>query len=275
MRRKTKTARTVQGYMEQLKARSRNFEAKLQYDTPQPAKSNWKLSERKGTRRIKKEEEAVEKKRRRRGRERRLKGRGDGGGKGREKQEEGEGSTQQFQLLNSLVVKENDEADCAGDTSHALKIRSLDLDLCGFGGGSMANELALKSAKTFLSCVPVWHQSALDNGPEAWDYLVEGGSSGSGSSSSSGGSGGGGDGGGDAGGSGADAVAGAGDGGIDSVSGCRSSGRDSYSSSSTIITTISNSISGRSSIGSSRSSSSYSSSVSGSISNTISYLTVK
>ncbi|GFO31492.1 endonuclease-reverse transcriptase [Plakobranchus ocellatus] len=36
MRRKAKRGRTAQGHMGQLKARSRNFEAKLQYDTPQP-----------------------------------------------------------------------------------------------------------------------------------------------------------------------------------------------------------------------------------------------
>ncbi|GFN74995.1 hypothetical protein PoB_000150100 [Plakobranchus ocellatus] len=34
-------------------------------------------------------------------------------------------------------------------------------------GGLMANELALKSAKIFLWCVPVWHQSAFDKHHEA------------------------------------------------------------------------------------------------------------
>ncbi|GFO26374.1 hypothetical protein PoB_005287900 [Plakobranchus ocellatus] len=41
-------------------------------------------------------------------------------------------------------------------------------------GGSVASELVLKSAKIFLSSVPVRHQSILDKGLEACDYLVVG-----------------------------------------------------------------------------------------------------
>ncbi|GFO26321.1 hypothetical protein PoB_005282600 [Plakobranchus ocellatus] len=45
-------------------------------------------------------------------------------------------------------------------------------ELCGFSVAQWLKKLDLKSAKTFLSCVPVWHQSALDKCLEACDYLV-------------------------------------------------------------------------------------------------------
>ncbi|GFN85446.1 hypothetical protein PoB_001195200 [Plakobranchus ocellatus] len=39
----------------------------------------------------------------------------------------------------------------------------------------MANEFALKSGGTFLSCFSLAPMRILDNGLEAWDYLVVGG----------------------------------------------------------------------------------------------------